>query len=112
MSNRLFFGALWFVLFVFALVMLVGNAFGQCCQYSNTVPMVPTWQPPDHSLRAEPHGLGVERDLRERGGITMAQGERPAWELDWPAEKSLGDVAREYREEHKKVKKATKRYYK
>ena len=69
--------------------------------------MTSTWTAPDHSLRAWRHVLGSEQDLREIGGITMAQGELPAWEVYSPAERTpLGDVARDYRKEHAAAKQA------
>jgi len=65
------------------------------------------WTAPDHSLRATRHSLAPEYDLRELGGITMAQGELPAWEVLSPAaETPLGDVARDYRIEHATARKA------
>ena len=67
--------------------------------------MTITW--PDHSLRAASHGLATEHDLRGIGGVEMAHGERPAWEVLSPAaETPLGDVARDYRKEHAVAKKA------
>lgn len=65
------------------------------------------WTAPDHSLRAVRHSLAPEYDLREAGGIEMAHGELPAWEVLSPAaETPLGDVARDYRKEHASAKKA------
>ncbi len=71
------------MLLVITLLLLLGvGAFGQCCQSSiGSAPMNSVWTAPDHSLRAERHGLAPERDLREAGGVTMAQGELPAWEV-------------------------------
>lgn len=97
------------MLLVITLLLLLGvGAFGQCCQSSiGSAPMNSVWTAPDHSLRAERHGLAPERDLREAGGVTMAQGELPAWEVLSPAaEIPLGDVARDYRKEHAAARKA------
>ena len=96
-------------IFLISLLLLLGvGAFGQCCQSSiAAAPMTSTWAAPDHSLRASRHGLAPEYDLREIGGITMAQGELPAWEVMSPAEETpLGDVARDYRREHAAARKA------
>jgi len=90
--------------FLISLLLLSVGAFGQCCALPS---MGPVWAGPDHSLPAMPHSLAPERDLRERGGVTMAQGERPAWEVMGSAEEMpLGDAAREYRKEHATAKKA------
>ena len=77
------------MLLVITLLLLLGvGAFGQCCQSSiGSAPMNSVWTAPDHSLRAERHGLAPERDLREAGGVTMAQGELPAWEVLSPGQR-------------------------
>ena len=49
----------------------------------------------------------TRRSLFAANSQTSAQGERPAYEiLDFPQPRPLGDVARDYRREHEKVKKA------
>jgi len=96
-------------IFLISLLLLLGvGAFGQCCQSSMAAPaMTSAWTAPDHSQRAMRHGLATEYDLREIGGVTMARGELPAWEVMSPAEETpLGDVARDYRKEHETAKKA------
>ncbi len=96
-------------IFLIPLLLLLGvGAFGQCCQSTiGASPMTSTWTAPDHSLHAESHGLGTEYDLRGIGGVEMAHGELPAWEVLSPAvETPLGDVARDYRKEHAAAKKA------
>jgi len=93
-------------IFLIPLLLLLGvGAFGQCCQSS--MAMTSGWSAPDHSQRAERHGLGAEHDLRESSGVTMARGELAAWEVLSPAEETpLGDVARDYRKEHAAAEKA------
>jgi len=98
-------------IFLIPLLLLLGvGAFGQCCQstFGGGGPqMESAWAPPDHSLRAEPHGLSAERDLREHGGVSMARGELAAWEVLSPAvEIPLGDVARDYRKAHASARRA------
>lgn len=98
MSNRLF-------LLVFVLVALAGSALGQnYYDYRSPVGAAPLWntvQMPDHSMPA------VHRDLTPSYGVTEAHGERAAEDFEWPAERPLGDVARDNRKEHAKAKKAT-----
>jgi len=96
MSNR--------ILVPVILLALCTSAFAQNYYYggyassgawNNPTPM------PDHSQHA------FERSITGSYSATMAQGERPAWDIIKPAEeKPLGDVAREYRAEHAKAKKA------
>ncbi|MFI5109841.1 MAG: hypothetical protein ACHP78_13480 [Terriglobales bacterium] len=95
-------------IFLIPLLLLGVGAFGQCCQSSiGAAPMTSTWTAPDHSLHASRHGLGTEYDLRESGGVTMARGELPAWEvISLTEETPLGDVARDYRKEHAAAQKA------
>ncbi len=95
-------------IFLIPLLLLLGvGAFGQSTIGAGGPQMESAWAPPDHSLRAEPHGLSAERDLRERGGVSMARGELPAWEVLNPAEEiPLGDVARNYRKQHAAAKRA------
>ena len=92
-------------LFLITLVLCAG-AFGQVYQnYQYTIPgpaMESTVQMPDHS---EPI---VQRSLFESDSQAFAHGERPAYEIpDLPQPRPLGDVARDYRKEHEKAKKAT-----
>ena len=86
--------------FLMSLLMLLSvGAFGQCCQSSASPAMGGVNWGPDHSQPATVHALAVEHDLREAGGVTMAHGERPAWEVMGLVEEttSLGDAARDYR---------------
>jgi len=94
-------------IFLIPLLLLLGvGAFGQCCQSSGPS-MTGGWSAPDHSQRAMHHSLATEYDLREIGGVTMARGELPAWEVMSPVEETpLGDVARDYRKEHETAEKA------
>ena len=53
--------------------------------------------------------LKLETSLLETSNLTWAQGERPMWEVAPPLNPvPLGDIARMYREEHAKAKKAEK----
>jgi len=95
-----------------SLLLLSVGAFGQCCQSTTIAPAVAppqmgtTWSPPDHSMHASRHGLAFEQDLKEPGGVTMAQGERPVWEVYNVEQISLGDAARDYRKQHLTARKA------
>jgi hypothetical protein len=95
-------------IYLIPLLLLGVGAFGQCCQTGIAAPpMTSTVWMPDHSQRASHHGLRAEYDLREVGTVTMAQGERPVWEIYRPAEEApLGDAARDYRKQHAAVTKA------
>jgi hypothetical protein len=63
---------------------------------------------PDHPQHASQTGLAPEQDLRERSGITYAQGERPLWEVMPPPRfVPIADLARIFRDEHARAKKAT-----
>ncbi len=64
----------------------------------------------DHSWRASRPGPVQYWDLREPDSITIAQGERPFSDFAPVSEprdtRPLGDVAREYRQQHAAVPKA------
>jgi len=97
-------------LFLITLV-LCAEASGQVYEnyryenYQSTIPSAATEstvQIPDHSQPIN------QRSLFANSSVTSAQGERPAWEiLGLPQPRPLGDVARDYRKEHEKAKKAT-----
>jgi hypothetical protein len=90
------------------LLLLSAGAFGQCCQPAASPAMTGISWGLDHAQPATEHGLAPEHDLREPGGITMAHGERPAWEVMSLVEesRSLGDAARDCRKEHATAEKA------
>ena len=71
-------------------------------QFMATPAMTNSVTMPDHT---EPI---VHRSLFESNLSTFARGEVPLWEVPgvWKAPRPLGDVAREYREEHAKARKA------
>src|SRR5208282_6591106 len=70
-------------------------------------PTGPTYSVPDHPRHADYGVLRPEQNLLGSGSVTTASGERPLWEVAGPLyEKSLGDVARAYREGHKNAEKA------
>jgi hypothetical protein len=94
-------------IFLIPLLLLSIGAFGQCCQSGIAPPPMTSnvWMP-DHSQRASHHGLRAEYDLREVGTVAMARGERPLWEVFQLTATSLGDAARDYRNEHVAVRKA------
>jgi hypothetical protein len=91
-----------------SLLLLSVGAFGQCClPFMTPPPMASSVRMPEHPLQATPHGLAAEHDLREVGSVMMAQGERPVWEVYHPVETPLGDAARDYRQQHEAVEKAS-----
>ena len=65
---------------------------------------------PDHPQHAMQTPLAQAQDLLEHSGYSYAQGERPLWEFmpAPPPGPSLGDVAREFRQEHVLARKAVK----
>lgn len=64
-------------------------------------------QMPSHARHASYMPLGQEQNLAEHSTYTIAQGERPLWEVAQEHyETPLGDVARTLREEHLKARKA------
>jgi hypothetical protein len=84
---------------------LCAGAFGQnysTVQFMAPPAMTSTVTMPDHAAPL------VHRSLFERGASTFARGEVPLYEVPglWKAPRPLGDVAREYREEHAKARKA------
>ncbi len=66
---------------------------------------------PDHPMHAGHGDMRSETTLLGNGGISMGQGDRPA--SDFPVAKaaSLGQIAREFREEHAKITKKAKVTY-
>jgi hypothetical protein len=88
-------------IFLIPILLLGTAAFGQYGSSVSSSAMTSTFSAPDHAWRATRHGLGIEYDLRESSGITMGQGELPAWEIPGLGyETPLGDAARDYRKEH------------
>lgn len=68
----------------------------------------PTYSVPDHPSHASQAELRPEQSLLGSNGVTTAHGERPLSDFPtYTVPKPLGDVAREYREEHAKAEKAT-----
>ena len=62
---------------------------------------------PEHPQRASQTQLAQEQDLRERSTYTYAQGERPAWEfMALPPFVPIAELARTFRDEHARAKKA------
>lgn len=94
---------------LFALFLLSASAaFGQTASGVSALSNEPTvFRMTSHSERAAYSQLGHEQNLSESSTITIAQGERPLWEVaPVHVEVPLGDIARALREEHAKVKKA------
>lgn len=61
----------------------------------------------DDAQHASQVPMAMEHDLREQGGSSWAQGERPLWEVMPEVPRiPLGDVAREFKKEHEAVRKA------
>jgi len=60
-------------------------------------------------MHASQGDLRPETSLLGSNGVTVAQGERPMSDFPtpYPYVKPLGDVAREYRDQHAKAAKAT-----
>jgi|SRR5271170_301486 len=98
--------AVLIVVFMFLSAMLAHGQIGG----SAVSPLTqPSYSVPDHPMHANQGDLRPETSLLGSNGVTVAQGERPM--SDFPMSpiyvKPLGDVARDYREQHAKVAKAT-----
>jgi hypothetical protein len=62
---------------------------------------------PEHPQHASQTQLGQEQDLRERSTYTYARGERPVWEFMPPPDfVPIAELARIFRDEHARAKKA------
>ncbi|HUK24242.1 MAG TPA: hypothetical protein VLV49_06660 [Terriglobales bacterium] len=62
---------------------------------------------PSHPQHATPRDMGYQESLLGESGPTIGHGVRPLWEVAPPVnEVPLGDVARAFRKEHEKAKKA------
>ena len=62
---------------------------------------------PENPLHASQHEMGTQQSLLQSSSFSYAQGERPLWEfgpISQPV--PLGDIARAYRAEHAKARKA------
>ena len=95
-----------FFLFVVCIFSAVGAVGQTMSSYSlNAQPQL--FVIPDHPQHASRTELAQEQDLRERSVITYAQGERPLWEfMPPPRFVPIADLARIFRDEHAKAKKA------
>jgi hypothetical protein len=96
------------LLALFAICILSSTAaFGQYAAYLDPQPHPVMFG--SHELHASEGTLLPERNLYVRTAMVIAQGERPLWEFDHPAEEMpLGDVARMLKQEHATAKKAVK----
>jgi hypothetical protein len=94
--------AIVLVIWVFYAAAAVGQTMGAVLSGQPQMLVIP-----DHPQHASQTGMGQEQCILERSQSVFAQGERPLWEL-MPPESfvSIADVARAYREEHAKAKKA------
>ena len=91
---------------LFITLVLCAGAFGQQNYYYQSITSGPTME---SNVKMSDHSQStVQRSLFANSSETSANGERPAWEiLGFPQSRPLGDVAREYRKEHEKARKAT-----
>lgn len=80
-------------------------AFGQSASVlSNEVQVL---QLSSHPRTANQQPQAIEHNLLERSSYTLAQGERPLWEVAPPSHVTpLGDIARMLKKEHDTAKKA------
>jgi hypothetical protein len=91
---------------LFALCFLFATAaFGQSAAVlSNEVQVL---ELPSHPRSAYQQPPASEQSLLERSSYTIAQGERPLWEVAPPPNvTTLGDIARMLKKEHDSAKKA------
>jgi len=91
-------------LLVFCLLFATA-AFGQGYgTYISAEPQI--YNPPNHPEHAAYAPISTGQTVVGGAGYTIAQGDRPASDFPQQAQLSLGDVARELRKEHEKVKKS------
>jgi hypothetical protein len=96
------------------LVVLVFCATAAFCQASGPVGAVLQNEPvvlqlPSHSEHASAVPLAIPQYLNGPSGSTSAQGTKPLWEFPVSEESvSLGEIARQLRQEHLLAKKADK----
>jgi hypothetical protein len=89
---------------IFSVVSASGQTIG--ANAANGYPQMLTFGV-DHPQHATSTHLAPEEDLLEHSSSTYAHGEKPLWEvMPAPAFTSLGNLAREAREEHAVAKKA------
>jgi hypothetical protein len=95
-------------LLVAAFLLAASAAFGQSgsgASVLNNQPIILTL--PSHPEHAAYLPMGQEQNLRERSAFTFGKGEQPLWQFaPVTNEEPLGDIARAFREEHAKAKKA------
>ena len=91
------------ILLVLGLI-LTAAAFGQYGggNYANG----PQYWPSSHPAHASYAPIAQEQSLIANSAYSSAQGERPASDFPQPAQKPLGDIARELKKQHAQVKKA------
>jgi len=82
-----------FVLFLF----LSAAAFGQ---YGYVPSQGNVYQPPDHPLHASYTAMATEQTILGGGGYALANGDRPASDFPQKPQPSLGEIARQLREQH------------
>ncbi|HTC49574.1 MAG TPA: hypothetical protein VK722_19790 [Candidatus Aquilonibacter sp.] len=81
-------------------------AFGQTASVISNNPQ-PTVLP-DHPWHASQHSMATDSNLRGSADYSYEHGEQPLWEFGpVKEEKSLGEVARDYRKIHLAERKAT-----
>lgn len=96
------------------LVVLLFCATAAFCQSSGLVGSVLQSQPvifeiPSHTQHASAMPLATPQYLSEPAGSTFAHGVKPLWEFGGDHESApLGDVARQFRQQHLLAKKAVK----
>jgi len=102
---------LGFVFLALVLFAMLGSCHAQIAGTSVQPLNGPSYSVPDHPMHASQGSLRPETSLIGGSSYTYAQGERPMSDFpEYKYVKPLGDVAREYRQEHQGAAKATIRW--
>ena len=89
-------------------LLCASSAFGQAAGAATLSGQPQSYAFDSHVLHASRVPMAQEQDLNGGSAITIAQGERPLWEVaQQKHEVPLGDVARAYRAQRAAEKKST-----
>lgn len=95
------------VMFLFCATAAFSQSYGTVGAVLQNEPMI--FELPSHTMHASVQALATPQYLNGISGSTSAQGVKPLWEFPVREETvSLGDIARQLRQQHLLAKKADK----